>query len=476
MTYLWKKAAVLCLVSAAAVCAAAAPYKRAPDVIPGTLPEMRDPAYWISRMEHPDEVILSGEAIERMNVKYWVKIHSERPFEGSHPDRIPDIGRLLYRPGHVPAAPELDRMTPREIADSTRSQLRRAVAFLRSRRFGNVASIEYSERELDAFEREMALDLLGGECEVRYGIAVRTVRQRIVPSWLPQQEGYPGHGTHCWDQWNLCVIKIASPLRVLHRSLSGAYLYVLAEDGYGWVNSEDVAFADKETVSGYAGSERFLICTGDRVPFYSDESCRYVSGWLRMGARIPLADGDDPRVVQAPVRRTDGTFTTERAWLAADADVHGGYLPYTRRNIVTTAFKLLDNTYDWTGGWFGRNHDSNLRDIFSCFGFRLPYEGLLFTHFGDDRTVVYPDMDRAEQYEIILEHEPFVTLMNCESGGPHSNLLLGELDGTPIVFDMHGYNYQADDGSWLEVRRCCVGDITMPTYFLKHKVTFLELK
>lgn len=451
-------------------------YKRAPDVIPGTLPEMRDPAYWIARMKNLDHVILAPDEIQRMNEKYQRKISSHEPFKNVNPDRIPENKRLFNRPGHVLFVPELESMNPTEVAYSVRQQINSGMSYLRGSRYANVASIEYSESEIDSFEHEMALDLVGGEIQILYGITVRTTRQRIVPSWLPQEQGYPGHSKHSWDRWNLCVVKIGKPVRVLHRSRSGAYLFVLSQDGYGWVNTEDVALGDSKEIENYTEAGNFLICTGDRIPYYSDERCMYVSGWLRMGARVPLANTNNQRIILAPVRKTNGQFTTEKAWVAPDADVHIGFLPYTRRNIVTTAFKLLDNIYDWTGGWFGRNHDSNLRDIFACFGFELPYEGLLFTHYGQTPTVVYPDMDRKEQYRVILEHEPFVTLMNCESGGPHSNLLLGEYNGTPIVFDMHGYNYQLDDGTWLEVRRCCVGDITIPTYFLEHRITFLELK
>ena len=34
-------------------------YKRAPEALPGTIPEMLDHAYWIERMDNPDEVILA---------------------------------------------------------------------------------------------------------------------------------------------------------------------------------------------------------------------------------------------------------------------------------------------------------------------------------------------------------------------------------------------------------------------------------
>ena len=53
-------------------------YDRAPDVQPGTIPEMRTPEYWIARMEHPDEVILpigeSGLRFRRAGVLFEQRV------------------------------------------------------------------------------------------------------------------------------------------------------------------------------------------------------------------------------------------------------------------------------------------------------------------------------------------------------------------------------------------------------------------
>jgi hypothetical protein len=46
----------------------------------------------------------------------------------------------------------------------------------------------------------------------------------------------------------------------------------------------------------------------------------------------------------------------------------------------------------------------------------------------------------------------------------------------PIVFDQHGYGYKDENGQELEIRRCCIGDMRQPAYFLTRNVTFLELK
>src|SRR5690606_16337889 len=45
-------------------------YLRAPEVIPGTLPEMRDASYWIAKMESPDKVVLTLGEIQGRNEGY----------------------------------------------------------------------------------------------------------------------------------------------------------------------------------------------------------------------------------------------------------------------------------------------------------------------------------------------------------------------------------------------------------------------
>ena len=103
-----------------------------------------------------------------------------------------------------------------------------------------------------------------------------------------------------------------------------------------------------------------------------------------MGDRIHRASDGSTNCVLVPIRKIDGSFETAIAWLTPDADVHNGYMPYTRRNIVTQAFKMLGDPYDWTGAALGRNHETTYRDIFACFGFSLPHNGGLFTHFGEE--------------------------------------------------------------------------------------------
>ncbi|MFC1693831.1 hypothetical protein ACFL1R_10030 [Candidatus Latescibacterota bacterium] len=462
-------------------------YNRAPDTLPGLLPEMNQPSYWIAKMKNPDEVILTHSAIRKMNEAYMRRMSSPDPFKGVDPERMPKEKDLNRWPGRFIIMPDIEGMTPSQLAETVREEIKNDIAFMRgeylqdieglnvkTQKFGNMLGIEYTGWELDDMENEMALDRVGNDISIRDGITVRDALLRIVPTLRSERVGLMENGKTRWDVWNVNIVRIGSYVRVLHPSRTGGYLFVLSDEGYGWIRSEDIAFGSKATIERYSNTSNFVVCTGDFVPFYSDESCTYVSGRFRMGDRLPLASPDNTRMINVPVREINSRFKVEKAYLARDAYVSVGYLPYTRRNIVETAFKLLGNPYDWSMAWYGRNHETTDRDIFACFGFNLPFNAELFTFFGNNPRVVRPGEGREAQYKAILANEPFVTIQTC--GGGHNQLFLGEYNGEPIVLDTHGYGYNDRDGTRYEIRRLVVGDMSQPEYFLKTSFTFLELK
>ena len=446
-------------------------YPRAPDVLPGTTAEMRDPAFWIARMEKPDEVILTLQKIHRMNEEYIERVSAPDPFGNETKERVPNLS--YYWPGRALFILDLESLSPEALRDTVKTRIQDCIDHLRKQEYGNILAVEYSDSDIDEFESEMALDSVKG-ITLRDGIAVRHTNLKNVPTLTPDKMGMRENGKSRWDLFCFGILKIGKPVTVLHRSKSGEYVFVQCEIGYGWVKSIDIAFGSKREIDSYANARDFILCTGDRVAFYSDNDCAYASGSFRMGDRLPLAAKDNPRLVKVPVRLMSGKFITETAWLAKNADVHVGFLPYTRRNVIVTAFKLLDNVYDWTGAWLGRQHEATYRDIFCCFGFELPYYGSLFTFFNrNDERVLLPDVGQEEKYKIFLDHEPFITLQKCNG---HAQLYIGEYNGTPIVLDTHGYGYEDESGTFVEVRRFCICTPSLPGYFLTYKVTFLVLK
>ncbi len=455
-------------------------FNRAPEVLPGTDPQWRNPSYWIRQMISPDEVVLTVEEIMRMNADFYAKLEQPDPYAGLQKERIPNL--MHWWPGWVePVAPNLSEMTSVQVADLARERISIQKEYLRSQAYGNYNNIEYSEADIRAFEDEMAENAIGSELTIRNGLAVRTVRMRNVPTFIPFEPGMTTSGERRYDMFNICMVKIGMPVTVMHVSKSGEFLLALSEDAFGWVRAEDIAFGGEAGIRKFADPVDFVVCTGDRVMYYADEACTIASGWFRMGDRLPHGESDEPRHIMVPVRMTNGQLIFETAWITEDAQVHEGYVPYTRRNVVEIAFRLLDNAYDFTGGHFGRNHETTYRDIFACFGFRLPWHGALFTLFGDNphnADVAMPDTDNNNkgQFATILSHEPFLSL---HTAGGHPQLLLGRTaDNVPIVFDHNGYEYKENDTVY-KVRRTCVGPMTTPgvtAYMLRRPLTTLELK
>lgn len=442
-------------------------YLRAPDVIPRTLPEMRAAAFWIERMENPGEVVMTANRIKAMNGEYDQRM---RRIAGQDDDAGRRVRQQLgASPGLFAYGPDPDSLEPDKLSGAVREVLESQIQYMRRRPFGNILGIEYAFHELAALEEEMFVDGVRGRIEPQPGITVSDSRLRIIPALRPEYVGLTQAGKTRWDVWNLDVLPVASPVEILHVSASGGHLFVLSEYGYGWVKSERIAMASREVIDGFIHDGDFIVFTGDRVPFYSDPEVRYVSGWARMGARLPLANPGNYRVVQVPVRQMNGEFAVQQAWLAPNAEVHTGFLPFTRENVVVQGFKMLDNIYDWTGAWYGRNDGTVLRDIFRTFGFEIPANGVLLSMFVDQTSEISSDLSRPEKYSAIASAEPFLTFMTSRSG--HSLLYMGDYEGEPIVFDTNGYGYENAEGREIEVRRWGIATLSLPDYFLNQDIT-----
>lgn len=442
---------------------------RAPDTIPGTLPEMREPSFWISRMKNPDKVVLTLAEIQTRNKDYFQRMNNFNQLDSNLQKQINQ--ELASRPGLLAFIPDLNSKTPSELSALAKEMIDKEIKFLTRRRAGNILGIQYSDQEVKAIEDELAVTKIGNQIKIQSGITVGDTRLRIIPSIRPEYIGNTGFAG--WDMWNLDIIPVGSPVHILHLSKTRGFLFVLSDKGYGWINSEEVALCSKEETNNFNNAKEFIICTGDRVPYYTDSNCTYVSGWFRMGDLLP-AKPNNPRMIQIPTRQMNGKLLIQDVWLMVDADIHRGYLPYTPKNVVLQAFKLLDNIYDWTGGWYGRDHATQLRDIFSVFGFKFPSMGGMLSAYSYKPRFIFPNEGKEAQYKAVLSNEPFLTLQICSSG--HSQLYLGDYNGVPILFDTHGYRYTDKSGDDLVIRRTNVGTISFPDYFLKQSFTFVELK
>jgi len=448
-------------------------YNRAPTPLPWITEEMNTTEFWVARMENPDAIILSVENILTMNAKWLERLSQDEPFANELEDRKPVIRN--WWPGFTLRQMDLSRFNQAALSDTVKSRINEQAEHMYKKPWGNALAVRYSMEDLKEFDDELAYSTIPDRISVKHGITVKPSRLRSVPSFAPMYPGIVQSTKARWDQWTTTSLNIGSPVQILHASLSGEFIFVLSNAGYfGWLRTENVAFASKTVVDEFVSESNFVMATMDRVQYYADPSCKYSSGWLGLGAKLPLASDSDPIMVKIPVRTTDGSLVVDTAWMKRDENCHIGYVPYTRRNIIEIAFKQLNDPYDWTGGWFGRQHERAYSDLFACFGFDLPKHERLYTFFNDNNTkLVVKGSEEAEYLKAISENEPFVTLQSC---GGHCQLFIGNVNDKQITFDQHGYGYEDENEEWWEVRRTNIGDMRMPKYFMKSTVKFLELR
>ena len=440
---------------------------RAPDVLPGTLPEMRNTSYWIARMANPDEVILTSEQIQARNRNSVQRLENYTQLDSLIQKQI--NADLASRPGLLTLIPDVTKKSRAEISDLVTNWIDIEITFLTRRRATNILGIPYADWEIKNIADEMASAKELGQINLQSAMVVKMCRLRIVPFIRPEYVS-----STSWDMWIYDVLPIATPVKILSRSKNGDNLFVLTEKGYGWVSSEDVALGLAEDIDNFCNASDFILCTGERVPFYTDPSCTYVSGWFRMGDHLGVS-GNATNEVIVPVRSIDCKLSFQKAWLKNDADVHRGYLPYTRRNIVLQAFKLLDLMYDWSGGWYGRDHAKTYRDIFSAFGFKFPSMGGLHLAYQPIEKITYTREGKDAQKAVMRANDPFTTIQICGTG--HGQLFLGNYNDMPIVFDTHGYRYNDENGNDNVIRRSNIGTVDHVDYFFsRDAVWFIELK
>ena len=125
-------------------------YPRAPEVIPGTLPEMRTVDFWVARMESPDEVILTLAEIWEMNEAYQQKMGDIPSFvSGLDEDMAEQFNTQLVRsPGLVAIMPNIGTKPPFEISATVNDLVRRQIQNLEGRQYGNRLAVEYSAAQI----------------------------------------------------------------------------------------------------------------------------------------------------------------------------------------------------------------------------------------------------------------------------------------------------------------------------------------
>lgn len=280
---------------------------------------------------------------------------------------------------------------------------------------------------------------------VRYGYSLRWCNTQMFPC-----DDFVGE-----DETDLIFDRMVTsechpfePLTILHDSADGEWYFVFLDGFGGWVRKEDVGLcASREDWLARQELTEFLVVTGHELRLLHDESCPGLSDkLLPMGTRMKLVrTADAPEVisdrrtygsyvVSLPDRDEKGMLVDRYCLIPVSSDVSIGYLPLTTRNLVETALKYTGNRYGLGGQGYANDCSGTAKEIYSCFGVRLP-RGVM--QQGNLQSATVHDMSqmKTEERLELMKTLPAGSIL-CFPG--HIMLYLGMQNDEPFVISSVG--------------------------------------
>lgn len=308
----------------------------------------------------------------------------------------------------------------------------------------------------------------------RYGIAVHRTDLRAYPTDAIITDD---PGDMDFDYVQLSGVAVGEPVIIQGASAGGEWLYCATDNCGGWIKASDIAICQSrsEWLSAWKfPASRSLVVTESRFALEYSNTEPALSGLvLTMGTVLERADEDGPtgsrtsglianrsayqnHVVWIPTRSEDGSLRRVKALISERHEVHEGYLPMTRRNILHTAMNALGDAYGWGGMLSAEDCSGYTRGIYACFGMKLPRNTTwqaatpLFRY---DLNYL-PDDHKRE----VIGSLPAGSLLYFNG---HAMLYLGEKDGEPYVLSSISSTMNPNGSGKLRVRSVVINNLSL---------------
>lgn len=368
---------------------------------------MGTPEFWISKLEHPDEIILSARQIEIFN-------KNSTNTDAANCVDLDNYARSLGK------AELLEKL--------------RIYTFPEEARYIGATPLDEAYYQTLLQNRNEA-----GVTEhnpVRFGVITQNTQLR---SWPTADVSYNAINDTEFDLNCETVLKTCERVAVLHESADREWLYVQAYTYIGWVRAEDTALCTEDEWNTIGANTNWLTVTGNRITLdLNNVNAKVSRRELTMGTRLILCldkpavvDGistASSHVVLLPTREENGTLKLVETRVPQGLDVTVGFLAYTPRNIIGQSFKLLGERYGWGSLWNAHDCSSFTMDIYHCFGIALPRNASKQSAVAGKQVDVstYSNQDK----QALILRQPVGTLLAFPG---HMMLYLGEYGGKPYV-------------------------------------------
>lgn len=257
-------------------------------------------------------------------------------------------------------------------------------------------------------------------------IAIAPSHLRGLPTRLPLFEtpdDYP------FDMLQYPNVKLNEPLRILHASRDGIWLYVETSYTCGWMEARDLALADPAFVSARMKLPHLVI-----VRDYAavNDGKGGTSYGAKIGTILPfVASGEGWWEVEVAAagegRKAVGNVARIPRAVAAPHP-----LAFNRENVALIGNQLIGQPYGW-GEMYGlRDCSAMLRDFFMPFGIWMPRTSADQIASIQKRLDLSGFTPREKEAAVVRQGLPFLSLF-FKPG--HVMLYIGtDQEGRPLVF------------------------------------------
>jgi cell wall-associated NlpC family hydrolase len=271
----------------------------------------------------------------------------------------------------------------------------------------------------------------------QFGIAIAPAPVRALPTLRPF---YKTPDDFPFDQLQYTELKPNEPVRILHLSADGAWLYIKTAAVHGWVEAGAVRVAD-ESLRRMVMTSRQVVVVKDFAVIRDEQGNALPQP--RIGTLYPLAKDESAHwLVYVAVAGDGEKASLKKARIAGD-DARHHPLPFTAATVARIGNELLKTPYGWGELYRDRDCSATTRDFFLPFGIWLPRNSM--SQFTLGPFVPLASLPNAEKENILRRQGvPFRTLVHRKG---HIMLYAGLMDGRPVILhNTWAISYKPADG------------------------------
>ena len=302
---------------------------------------MKQPSYWINKINQPAKLMFNEEQIISLNRKLDADKDCGLVDFDNYPANITGV-KLLALINRLPIPAELKYVN------------------------GKRVSYDYY-KQLDSNRN---IQSVPDTINVRYGFTIRQTDMRTLPT---SDRLYNHANGDNLDRFQETRLDPVEPVLILHSSSDAKFVFVQAYCYAAWVRAEDVAVvAGKSDWNDYR-RQSFLSV---KLPnFCLRNALTQEQRIWEMGAKIPIEPNDDHSsyLLKLPERDEKGGMIFSYSRLPKTTiGVREGFLPCSYQNIIYQAFKMYGMRFGWGGLYDSVDCSSFAQNVYRSFGIYLP--------------------------------------------------------------------------------------------------------